>query len=140
MMFTEEYLSDEYGIIKVEADFYLVPLCSVTTEDEYLEEFGEDVRIYNKKLDNLKIEDGDTVCITICKKTDEYNYELHLFNCDNQTEGYISVKSTLTDDNRYYLLCALATMYKDVNNVTFEFDGIYTEEMVNNYVLACLNP
>ena len=139
MMFTEEYLSEEHGIIKVEEGFYLVPLCNVTTEDEFIEELGEDVRIYNKELDDLKIKNGDTICITIHGKTDEY-YELYLFDCDNPTEGYISVKSNLSDDSRFYLLCELAIMYKDVKNVTFEFDGIYTEEMVNNYVLACLNP
>lgn len=145
MKYDDKYLMEKYGITNLmkELNCYAVPLESFNTNDDT---FDEGVQFYNVDLDKLVVEDNDTIVVTFAenvntRKRDIFgteievsDHKLQLFSVNNMSEGSLVTSENLTDDGRYYILCKLAEMYKDKDNITFEYHAWYTEEEMEAYV------
>lgn len=105
----DEFL-DEFGIIKVDENCYLVPENEDIEYDEENETHGFEVIDFSK----LVVNDGDTLVVTLYEHTGELYDILDVYNVDTYTTGYIK-GYYFSDDGRYYLCCSVAEYFKDKN-------------------------
>lgn len=127
----EDYVYEKYGIINATEDmgYWMIPDVSANTSEEQYEiwdmiEWTED--------EDLEINDGDVIAVYRA-----FGKVIELYNVDNDTCGHLKIKhNELWDDDRFALINEITDMYKEYEDVSFEFYLLYTEEQMINYVRA----
>lgn len=107
-------------IIDIDEEKYLLRDAWVNTDEEYFNDLNDIGSVF---LDNLVVESGDDITITICDiNTEDGLTTLELYNTVNGTSGFITLNDTyLSDDTRYCNVHQIANIYRErgIEDATF---------------------
>ena len=148
MKYSENYLFEEYGIIKVDyvidkdgekvpMEFYLIPDAVANTSDEEIEDepiLGHN-GIYKIDFSELRVGEDDVLAVEFYEQKEGYN--ITITNCDKKNSfGYLhTIHGELYDDDRYYLVQGIVNHFRYVKNVTvivyLHWSAKWTEEYID---------
>ena len=127
MKFNEEQLYEEYGIIKIDENIWYV------LEYEANSKESEDYSLVKAiNLEDLVVNDGDVLAVTIIDECDENLFILEIYNVANDTFGYVK-GDYFSDDGRYYTVNGIASLFKDKDIIVKNF-LIYDDELLKKYL------
>ena len=134
MKYSEDYLMEQYGIIKIDdTNWYLLPDAEANTNDDefdYSESYLE-----MSDFSELIVDDGDVLAVELNEIKEGYN--ITITNCNkSDSYGYINIDRAyeLYDDDRYMLASTIAHYFREKNNVIVTMYLWRDEEYVEKYV------
>ena len=134
-MYNELYLNMVYDIIKVDNDIYLLPENKIEIGVDNLDD-SDMSELQNVDIENLQLRNGDTLIVTLAKKSEGIYDLLRIENPRNGTYGLVSAYY-YSDDGRCYTMYAIANLFKNkVKHLTLKNYLIYNEKEITEYVNA----
>lgn len=126
-----DFVATMSKVIEINEDLYLLRDAWVNTDEEYYEDGSE---LESLDIDDLVVESGDAVAVTIASKENGIA-ELEVLNVVNQTMGRIYTSSNLYDDGRYYTIHRVAHIFRErgLRDVSCYFYLWRTKEEIEDY-------
>ncbi|SHI93763.1 hypothetical protein SAMN02745163_01059 [Clostridium cavendishii DSM 21758] len=121
----DEKLFTLYEIIRVTDNTFLIPDAYVNTDG--IRNFVKK-EIIDEDLEGLVINEGDTIAITWWDERGRLIQRLRLDSANNDSFGFLTVKSPVDNDGRHNITSSIANLYKHIKGVHFQYYLLFNHD------------
>ena len=128
----EKKAFEEYGVIKLNEDSYMVPSNVAYSEEEIIKESSLiELVVLEEAIKKLEVEDNEYIGLNLNEIIQKYEYILEIVNINKSKVEKITVKGKLDYDEREELVELIAALNKN-KKVKVTFWLHYNYEMIKN--------